>query len=165
MYTPVNPSCTKCGVRGSSLHGLVFVMSWPLRYLNLHIHKKNSTETDTKTSNRTNNNRTTALERSVINYWVGLKSRLRALPHPQFLKWFQTLSWLFGSRACPFKTNKTIHKKEGNYLDFCGYRRFISVPVENVKRKMILQFFNFYIGCRIRDFDKSYYVQITPCLQ
>ena len=29
MYSPVNPSCTiiKCGVRGSPLHGHVFVMN------------------------------------------------------------------------------------------------------------------------------------------
>ena len=34
-----------------------------------------------------NHNKTTALERSVMNYWGWLKLALRAQPHPQFLKW------------------------------------------------------------------------------
>ena len=52
-----------------------------------------------------NTNRTTALERSVINYWPsggggvggGLKHLLRRQPRPQFLKRYKTCSWLFGS--------------------------------------------------------------------
>ena len=43
-------------------------------------HQKQATE---------NHNKTTALERSVFNYW-GLKLALRAQPHPQFLKWYET---------------------------------------------------------------------------
>ena len=40
-----------------------------------------------------NQNKITALERSVINYW-----RLKSiLPHPQFLIRLKTFSWLFGS--------------------------------------------------------------------
>ena len=39
-----------------------------------------------------NHNKTTALERSVKNYW-GVKLVLRAQPHPhQFLKWYKTFS-------------------------------------------------------------------------
>ena len=35
-----------------------------------------------------------------MNYWGGgggLKLVLCAQPHPQFLKWYKTFSWLFGS--------------------------------------------------------------------
>ena len=42
----------------------------------------------------------TALERSVMNYW-GLTLVLRAQPHPQFLKWYKTFSWLFASKVYP----------------------------------------------------------------
>ena len=43
-----------------------------------------------------NHNKTTALERSVMNYW-GIKHVLRRQPRPQFLKWYKTFRWLFGS--------------------------------------------------------------------
>ena len=42
-----------------------------------------------------NHNKTTALERSVINNW-GLKLVLQAHIRSQFLKWYNTLCWLFG---------------------------------------------------------------------
>ena len=61
-------------------------------------HHRNS---DTKTGNR-EHNRTTALERSVMKYWgKGLKSILRAKHRPQFLEWYKTFSWLFGSHNNP----------------------------------------------------------------
>ena len=52
------------------------------------------------------NYRTTALKRSVTNYFFlwggggGVKLVLRAQPHPQFLKWYTLLydSWLLDSR-------------------------------------------------------------------
>ena len=31
----------------------------------------------------------------------GLQLVLRATPHPQFLKWYKTFSWLFGSHDDP----------------------------------------------------------------
>ena len=43
---------------------------------------------DKKKQATENHNKTTALERSLMNYW-GLKLVLRA-PHPQFLKWNKT---------------------------------------------------------------------------
>ena len=36
----------------------------------------------------------------LMNYF-GLKLVLRAQPHPQFLKWYKTFSWLFGSHDNP----------------------------------------------------------------
>ena len=49
-------------------------------------HHRNS---DTKAANR-DHIRTTALERSVMNYW-GLKLVLRAQPHPPQLMWYKHL--------------------------------------------------------------------------
>ena len=40
------------------------------------------------------------LERSVMKYW-GLKLVLSAQPHPQFLQWYKTFSWLFVSHDNP----------------------------------------------------------------
>ena len=53
---------------------------------------EHSTKTDIKTINIKNQNRTTALERSVINYWVGraLTGSMRSQPRPQFLEGFKT---------------------------------------------------------------------------
>ena len=45
---------------------------------------------DTKKQVTENHNKTTALERSVMNYW-GLKLVLRRQPHHQFLKWYKHL--------------------------------------------------------------------------
>ena len=47
--------------------------------------------------------RTTALERSVMHYWRGwgLKLVLRAQTHSQFMKWYKTFIWLFGSHDNP----------------------------------------------------------------
>ena len=42
-----------------------------------------------------------------MNYW-GLKLVLRAQPHNQFLKWYKTFSWLFGSHDSPL--NMSIQK-------------------------------------------------------
>ena len=61
---------------------------------------KRHRSSDTKKATE-NHNRTTALERSVMNYWGGLKLVLRAQAHHQFLKWYKTFSWLFGSHDNP----------------------------------------------------------------
>ena len=63
----------------------------------MHIHKKDNTETETKTGNRTDRNITTALERSVM--W--LKSILRAKRLLHFLEWFKTCGLSCGSRNNP----------------------------------------------------------------
>ena len=52
-------------------------------------------------------NRTTVLERSVMIYW-GLKLVLRAQPHPQFLQWYTTFSWLFGLQDNPLTRRRII---------------------------------------------------------
>ena len=38
---------------------------------------------------------------TVSNKLLGLILVLRVQPHPQFLKWYKTLSWLFGSHDNP----------------------------------------------------------------
>ena len=45
-----------------------------------------------KNQAKENQNKTTALEWSVMNYW-GLKLVLRAQSHPQFLKWYKTVGY------------------------------------------------------------------------
>ena len=62
---------------------------------------KRHRNSDTKKQATENHNNTTALEWSVMNYWGGLKLVLRAQLHPQFLKWYNTFSWLFGSHDSP----------------------------------------------------------------
>ena len=67
---------------------------------------RNRTKTNMKTSPKldTKNRRqkTTALERSVMNFLGGgLKLFFRAQPHPQFLKWYKTFSRLFSSHDNP----------------------------------------------------------------
>ena len=59
-------------------------------------HHRNS---DTKTSNR-DQIRTTALERSVMNYWGALTSFMR-VTSPSVTDVVQTFSWLFGSHDHP----------------------------------------------------------------
>ena len=84
----------------------LFPKRWPLSNRNrtknnMNTHKvKNVTETLTPKHTTENHNKTTALERSVMNYW-GLKHVLRRQPRPQFLKWYKTFSWLFGSHDNP----------------------------------------------------------------
>ena len=49
-----------------------------------------------------NHNKTTTLERSVMNYMGrGLKHALRRQTRPQFLKWYKTFIWLLGSHDNP----------------------------------------------------------------
>ena len=65
-----------------------------------------ATETELKYNMNThkvseNHIKTTALERSVMNYWGGLKLVLRAQPYPEFLKWYKTFSRFFGSHDNP----------------------------------------------------------------
>ena len=60
----------------------------------------NVTETLTPKQAAENHNKTTALERSVMNYWE-LEQVLRAQAHLQFMKWYKTFSWLFGSHDNP----------------------------------------------------------------
>ena len=57
-------------------------------------HHRNS---DTKTVKR----ESTAVERSLMNYWGGLKHVLRRQPRPRLLKWCKTFCWLFGSHDNP----------------------------------------------------------------
>ena len=61
---------------------------------NINMHKvKRHRNSDTKKQATENHNKTTALERSVMNNWGGggLKHVLRHQPRPQFLKWYDTL--------------------------------------------------------------------------
>ena len=68
----------------------------------MNTRKVNVTKTLTQKQATENHNKTTAFERSVMNYWGGgLKLVLHAQPHPQFLKWCKTFSWLFGSHDNP----------------------------------------------------------------
>ena len=67
-------------------------------------HHRNS---DTNTANR-DHTRTTALERSVMNYW-GLKLVLRAQPHPPKLMWYKHLV------GCSVRM--TVNELEGNMVD------------------------------------------------
>ena len=86
--------------------------------LNLNImnkHKvKHHRNSDTKTANR-DHIRTTALERSVMNYWGGgdLTSFTRETS-PSVTDVVQTFSWLFGSHDHPLKpwTNKNMFKHQ-----------------------------------------------------
>ena len=82
----------------------LFSKRWPLSYRNrtknMNTREVNVTKTLTPKQTTKNHNKTTALERSVVIYW-GLKLVLRAQPHPQFLKWYNTFSWLFGSHDNP----------------------------------------------------------------
>ena len=59
-------------------------------------HHQNS---DTKTANR-DHTRTTALERSVMNYW-GAKTSFKSATSPSVYDLVQTFSWLFGSHDHP----------------------------------------------------------------
>ena len=80
---------------------------WPLSYLNrtkYHLDKqkvKTVQKRSPKQENTEHQIRSTTLERSVYKYYWGLKSILRCQPRPQFLKWYKTFSWLFGSHDNP----------------------------------------------------------------
>ena len=88
----------------------LFPKRWPLSTLNrtknnMNKHKvKHHRNSDTKTVN--GELQQSCRLRTVSNYleWVGgggLKLVLPAQTHPQFLKWCNTLSWLFGSNVNP----------------------------------------------------------------
>ena len=70
-------------------------------------HHRNS---DTKTANR-DHIRTTALERSVMNYWGALTS-FTGPTSPSVTDVVQTFSWLFGSHDHPL-TCKRIYTVNG----------------------------------------------------
>ena len=76
--------------------GQLFSKRWPLSNPNLsksivNKHKaKHHRNSDTKTGNR-DHIRTTALERSVMNYWGGLRLVLRMQPHLPSLMWYKHL--------------------------------------------------------------------------
>ena len=80
--------------------------------INTHIFGvRNVTETLTPKTDNIEQKKTTAMERSVMNYWGGggLELVLRAQPHPQFLKWYNTFSWLYGSNDDPLTRQCRIH--------------------------------------------------------
>ena len=76
--------------------GQLFPKRWPLSNPNrtksiMNKHKvKHHRNSDTKTGNRDHIS-TTALERSVMNYWEGIKLVSRAKPHPPSLMWYKHL--------------------------------------------------------------------------
>ena len=82
----------------------LFPKRWPLSNRN---RTKNNISTRKVKRHRNSDtkepHKTPALERSVINYLGvgGFKLVKRAQPHPQFLKWYKTFSWLFGSHDNP----------------------------------------------------------------
>ena len=51
------------------------------------------------------------MERSVMNNTAGLQLVLRAQNQPQFLKWYETFSWLFGTHDNPL----THHGEQINH--------------------------------------------------
>ena len=53
---------------------------------------------------------------------------LRAQPHPQFLKWYKTFSWLFGSQKPNYIYIKSIPENvKNNYMEGSG-----SATINNV---------------------------------
>ena len=86
----------------------LFPKRWPrsnssLTKNNTHTCKvKRHRNSDTKTSNREpqQNNRLGTVRNELLG-GGGLKLALRAQPHPPFLKWYKTFSWLFGSHDNP----------------------------------------------------------------
>ena len=67
---------------------------------------KRHRNSDTKTGNREpqQNDRLG----TVSNELLGLKLVLCVQPHPQFLKWYKTFSWLFGSHDNPLTRQRII---------------------------------------------------------
>ena len=85
----------------------LFLKRWPLSNRNRTKTDRNTRKvkrhqnSDTKTGNK-EPQKTTALERSVMNYW-GLKLALRVQPHPKFLKWYKIFIIISGRRALIFR--------------------------------------------------------------
>ena len=60
--------------------------------------KKRHRNSDTKTGNREPQQN---FRIGTVLLGGGLRLVLRAQPHPHFLKWYKTFSWLFGSHDNP----------------------------------------------------------------
>ena len=89
-----------------------------------------------------------------MNYW-GLKHVLRRQPRPQFLKWYKTLSWLFGSHDNPitkfsdqFRKIIIRYKRIGYSLNVMRQGCLVFNPI-TVNNYALL--FNYKPGVRLYD--------------
>ena len=88
-------------------------------------------------------NRTIGPERSATNN-RGPKLFLRAKPHPQFLRWYKTISWSLGSHDDPLTLNESSRLTHKSHL--------------NTKKKQ-RRVLNRYV---LRDRWRSLFCQTTP---
>ena len=108
---------------------LLFSKRWPLSNSNrtnndmntrkVERHRKSDSKTGTRESQQ--NYRLRTVSNELLR--GGLKLVLRAQPHPQFLKWYKTFSWLFGSHDNTLTRQRIIMVNKSRFNTIKKQRR------------------------------------------